>query len=79
MPFVHIDVLVGRDPARLERLIERVSAVVAETLEVPIDRVRVAVNEVPPHLWGIGGVPASKIPGRAPVSAAKRPDEEEVS
>jgi len=66
MPFVRIDVLAGRPPALLERLIETVSETVAQTLDVPIERVRVLVNEVPPHHWGIGGVPASKIPGRAP-------------
>ncbi len=66
MPFVRIDVLAGRPPELLERLIEQVSAAVSETLDTPIERVRVVVNEVPPHLWGIGGVPASRIPGRAP-------------
>jgi 4-oxalocrotonate tautomerase len=42
-----------------------VSAVVAETLDVPIDRVRVVINEVPADLWGIGGIPASET-DRAP-------------
>ncbi len=66
MPLVRIDVLEGRSPEMLETLIERVSQTVAETLETPVDRVRVVINEVPPHLWGIGGVPASKVPGRVP-------------
>lgn len=70
MPFVRIDVLAGRPPAVLETLIAAVSETVARTLEVPIERVRVVVNEVPPHLWGIGGVPASRVPGRLPTSAA---------
>lgn len=66
MPFVRIDVLAGRPPALLETLIEAVSETVARTLDVPIERVRVVINEVPPHLWGIGGVPASRVPGRVP-------------
>lgn len=66
MPFVRIDLLEGRPPELLERLIERVSATVSETLDTPIDRVRVVISEVPAHLWGIGGVPASRIPGRVP-------------
>ncbi len=70
MPFVHIDVLEGRSPEMLETMIERVSQAVAESLDTPIDRVRVMVNEIPPHLWGIGGIPASKVPGRVPVSKA---------
>ncbi|HWP63087.1 MAG TPA: tautomerase family protein [Candidatus Binatia bacterium] len=79
MPFVRIDVLAGRPPALLEALIEAVSETVARTLDVPIERVRVVINEVPPHLWGIGGVPASRVPGRAPATiladpAADAPD-----
>jgi 4-oxalocrotonate tautomerase len=70
MPFVRIDVLAGRPPARLEALIAAVSETVARTLDVPIERVRVVINEVPPHLWGIGGVPASRVPGRVPGAAA---------
>jgi 4-oxalocrotonate tautomerase len=64
MPFVHIDLVRGRDKALLMRLIEEVSRVVAETLEVPIDRVRVVVSEVDPDLWGIGGVPYSVARGQ---------------
>ncbi len=72
MPFVRIDVLAGRPPELLEELIAAVSETVARTLDVPIERVRVLINEVPPHLWGIGGVPASRVPGRAPASATGR-------
>ncbi len=64
MPFVHIDLVRGRDKALLMRLIEEVSRVVAETLDTPIDRVRVLVSEVDPDLWGIGGVPYSVARGR---------------
>jgi 4-oxalocrotonate tautomerase len=64
MPFVHIDLVRGRDKELLMRLIEEVSRVVAETLEVPIDRVRVVVSEVDPDLWGIGGVPYSVARGQ---------------
>jgi 4-oxalocrotonate tautomerase len=64
MPFVHIDLVRGRDKALLMRLIEEVSRVVAETLDTPIDRVRVLVAEVDPDLWGIGGVPYSVARGQ---------------
>ena len=59
MPFVRIDHIRGRDKAVLMRLVEEVSRVVADTLDTPIDRVRVLVSEVDPDLWGIGGVPYS--------------------
>ncbi len=73
MPLVKIDLLEGRPPDMLEELIRRVSETVSDTLDTPIDRVRVVINEVPPRLWGIGGVPASRIPGRAPIGPS-RPD-----
>ena len=41
MPFVRIDLVRGRDKAVLMRLVEEVSKVVADTLDTPIDRVRV--------------------------------------
>jgi 4-oxalocrotonate tautomerase len=64
MPFVRIDLVRGRDKAVLMRLVEEVSRVVAETLDTPIDRVRVMVSEVDPDLWGIGGVPYSVARGQ---------------
>ena len=67
MPFVRIDLVRGRDKAVLIRLVEEVSRVVADTLETPIDRVRVMVSEVDPDLWGIGGVPYSV--ARGPVES----------
>ena len=72
MPFVRIDLVRGRDKAVLIRLVEEVSQVVARTLDTPIDRVRVLVNEVDPDLWGIGGVPYSV--ARGPVDAGQPRD-----
>lgn len=60
MPLVRIDLLEGRPREKLERLIRNVSEVVAGTLDTPIERVRVVINEVSPDLWGIAGVPASE-------------------
>ena len=67
MPLVRIDLVRGRDKAVLVKLVEEVSRVVADTLDTPIDRVRVLVSEVDPDLWGIGGVPYSV--ARGPVDA----------
>ncbi len=68
MPFVRIDLVRGRDRAMLVRLIEEVSRVVADTLDTPLERVRVMVNEVEPDLWGIGGVPYSIARAAPPVT-----------
>jgi 4-oxalocrotonate tautomerase len=60
MPLVRIDLLEGRPREKLKRLIRNVSEVVAATLDTPIERVRVVIDEVSPDLWGIAGVPASE-------------------
>jgi 4-oxalocrotonate tautomerase len=70
MPLVRIDMLEGRPRSKLGELHSRVSALVAEILETPVERVRTIITEVPPECWGIGGVPASQ--ARADEIAARR-------
>ncbi len=65
MPVVRIDLVRGRSQELLVRLLEEVSRTVADTLDTPIERVRVLINEVEPQLWGIGGVPYSVARGGA--------------
>jgi 4-oxalocrotonate tautomerase len=55
MPIALIKILEGRSPEKKRRLIESVSQAMAESLEMPIDGVRVLVEEVPPDCWGRGG------------------------
>jgi 4-oxalocrotonate tautomerase len=55
MPIALIKILEGRSPEKKRRLIESVSRAMAESLEMPIDGVRVLVEEVPPDCWGRGG------------------------
>lgn len=64
MPIVNIQVLEGRTPEKIKQLIGSVTDSVADTLEVPKERIRVLVTEVPKSHWGIGGVSVSDIPGR---------------
>ena len=61
MPIVHIDLMEGRPPERLEALIRDVSQTVATSLEAPLENVRVIVNEMRPHHFGIGGRPHSQV------------------
>ena len=70
MPLVRIDMLEGRPPEKLGELHGRVSALVAEILETPLERVRTIITEIPPACWGIGGVPASQ--ARAGEAAGRR-------
>ncbi|MFM0223717.1 2-hydroxymuconate tautomerase family protein [Paraburkholderia dipogonis] len=55
MPIALIKILEGRSPEKKRRLIESVSQAMAESLDMPIDGVRVLVEEVPPDCWGRGG------------------------
>lgn len=57
MPLVHIDMMRGRPPEKIERMIAAVSEAIADSLEAPISTVRVVVNEMEPHQYGIGGKP----------------------
>jgi 4-oxalocrotonate tautomerase len=64
MPIVNIQIQQGRSTQKVQDLIAGVTDTVSEKLEVPKDRVRVIVTEVPKTHWGIGGVAASEISNR---------------
>lgn len=55
MPLVHIDLMEGRPPEKIETMISTVSEAIAASLEAPIETVRVVVNEMAPHQYGVGG------------------------
>jgi 4-oxalocrotonate tautomerase len=60
-PFVTLDLLEGRPLEQHAALVARMSALVAELVGVPLDRVRLRINEVKTVDWGIGGVQASEL------------------
>ena len=60
-PFVTLDLLEGRPLEQHAALVARMSALVAELVGVPLDRVRLRINEVKTADWGIGGVQASEL------------------
>lgn len=57
MPLVRIDLMEGRPPDRIADMIRSVSASIATSLDAPIGTVRVVVNEMQPHQYGVGGRP----------------------
>ena len=71
MPIVHIDLVEGRPPERIEAMIRAVSDAMATSLDAPIDSVRVVVNEMSPHQFGVGGRPWPEV-------AAERAREEQT-
>lgn len=61
MPIVQISLIAGRTPEKKEALIKNVTIAVADTLQIPTDRVHIVLNEVPKENIGRGGMPLSKI------------------
>lgn len=54
MPFVHITLVEGREPASIGAAMRGVAHAVADALSTPIETVRVVVTEVPATNWMSG-------------------------
>ncbi|QOY34615.1 4-oxalocrotonate tautomerase [Anaerobacillus isosaccharinicus] len=61
MPIVQISLIEGRELEKINKLIVEVTKTVSESLDSPVENVRVIINEVPNTHWGIGGRPASEV------------------
>ncbi len=57
MPIVQVNLVEGRSPEQIAAMIRGVSEAVAESLDAPIESVRVIVNEMAEHQYGVGGAP----------------------
>jgi len=61
MPIVQISMIAGRTPEKKEQLIKKVTDAIVEALQIPADKVRIVLNEVPKENIGYGGIPLSKM------------------
>lgn len=61
MPIVQISMIQGRTPEKKEELMKKVTDAIVEVLQIPAEKVRIILNEVPKENIGVGGVPLSKI------------------
>jgi len=61
MPIVQISMIAGRTPEKKELLIKKVTDAIVEALQIPAEKVRIILNEVPKENIGRGGVPLSKL------------------
>lgn len=61
MPLVYINLVKGRDPEKIEKMITAVSESIATTLDAPIESVRIMINEMEDHQFGVGGKPWSVV------------------
>ncbi len=61
MPIVQISMIAGRTAEKKEQLIKKVTDAIVEVLQIPAEKVRIILNEVPKENIGYGGVPLSKL------------------
>lgn len=66
MPIALIKIIEGRSPEKKRRLIESVSQAMADSLEMPLDAVRVLLHEYLSGHWGRGGRLVSDIQAKTP-------------
>lgn len=55
MPIAIINIIEGRDEAKKQQLIASVSRAISESLDAPLETVRVLLQEYPDTHWSIGG------------------------
>ena len=61
MPLVQVTMVEGRTVEQKHDLIKKLTEAVHEALGTDHSRVRVAIYEVSPDDWGIGGEPYAKV------------------
>lgn len=55
MPIIHVQILDGRSEKDIKSLIGALTTATSENLEVPKERVRIIVQEIPKTRWAVGG------------------------
>lgn len=64
MPFIQVTMMEGRTVDQKHELMQRLTDAVVESVGSDPSRVRVAIYEVTPDDWAVGGEAMSKIQGR---------------
>lgn len=61
MPIAQINIIEGRSDEKKEKLIKEVSLAIANSLDAPIESIRVIINEMPKQHYGIAGESIKKL------------------
>ena len=69
MPLVQVTMVEGRTVEQKHALIRSLTAAMHDSTGTPTDRIRVAIYEISPDEWGIGGEPFSAVRGTDPNAA----------
>ena len=68
MPLIQVTMVEGRTREQKHALIRELTNTMSQTLDVPKERIRVAIYEVTADEWGIGGEPVSVVRPKPEVS-----------
>ena len=69
MPIVTIQLMQGRDPERIEAMHAAVASAIADSIDAPIETVRIMVNEMEPHQFSVGGEAIAAVKARRAADA----------
>ena len=70
MPLIPVTMVAGRTVEQKHALIRGLTEAMHEAVGTPKDRIRVAIYEISPDEWGIGGEPFSAVRGTDPNAPA---------
>lgn len=76
MPLVHINLVKGRPIDKIEDMISSVSTAISDSLDAPVESVRVIVHELEKHQYGVGGKPWTIVEQERAAAAATNGDAE---
>lgn len=74
MPIVSINLMEGRPPEKIEAMITGVSQAIVDAIDAPAETVRVMVNEMQQHQYGVGGRPIRVVKAQRAAEAAAEDD-----
>jgi 4-oxalocrotonate tautomerase len=60
MPFIQVSIIEGRSKEKVAEVIQNITQTVSETLDAPVENIRVLVTEIPKTHWGKAGKPISE-------------------
>ncbi|MEQ2525932.1 4-oxalocrotonate tautomerase [Robertmurraya yapensis] len=60
MPIINVQLLEGRSEEKIAEVIQNITNTVSETLDSPVENIRVVVTEIPKTHWGKAGKPMSQ-------------------
>ncbi len=61
MPIIHITLLEGREDETIEQCMRNVARTVQQSLDIPLESIRIVVEEVPKNRFAVGDTLKSEV------------------